>query len=171
MKDYYKILGISHNATPEAIKRAYRLKAKKCHPDIFKGQNSKEQFQLINEAYQVLINNNKRRLYDQRLKTGVQQSRNVYHQKSRYNYNPAYQRPYYRRKTSYKSNKEVKYEKIFGNAGFLLMALIGIYVIVFGIYRMLYAPIDGVNSLAGVISGFVFTFIVIYSWLLRIKKK
>lgn len=51
MDDYYKILGVSHNASLEQIKKAYRVKAKKYHPDICKEDNAHEKFVLINEAY------------------------------------------------------------------------------------------------------------------------
>lgn len=62
MKDYYKILGVSHNASPEEIKKAYYKLAHKYHPD--KGGNE-ERFKEINEAYQILSDKEKRAQYDQ----------------------------------------------------------------------------------------------------------
>lgn len=61
-KDYYKILGISKNATDEEIKKAYRKLALKYHPD--RGGDT-EKFKEINEAYQVLSNPQKRSQFDQ----------------------------------------------------------------------------------------------------------
>lgn len=61
MKDYYQILGVSRNASPEEIKRAYYKLAHKYHPD--KGGDEKK-FKEINEAYQVLSNKEKRAQYD-----------------------------------------------------------------------------------------------------------
>jgi len=61
MKDYYKILGISRDASQEEIKKAYRKLAHKYHPD--KG-GDEEKFKEINEAYQVLSNKEKRAQYD-----------------------------------------------------------------------------------------------------------
>jgi len=61
MKDYYKILGVPRNASPEEIKRAYRKLAHKYHPD--KGGDEKK-FKEIAEAYQVLSNKEKRAQYD-----------------------------------------------------------------------------------------------------------
>ncbi len=61
MKDYYKILGISKNASPSAIKKAYYKLAKKHHPD--KG-GDEDEFKKINEAYQVLSDRKKRKQYD-----------------------------------------------------------------------------------------------------------
>ncbi len=60
-KDYYKILGIDKNASPEEIKRAFWKLAQKHHPD--KGGDH-ENFKEINEAYQVLGNPQKRAQYD-----------------------------------------------------------------------------------------------------------
>ncbi|MBZ1356543.1 MAG: molecular chaperone DnaJ [Candidatus Nealsonbacteria bacterium] len=62
MKDYYKILGVSNNASKEDIKKAYRKLAHKYHPDKAGGNEGK--FKEINEAYQVLSDESKRSQYD-----------------------------------------------------------------------------------------------------------
>jgi molecular chaperone DnaJ len=61
MKDYYQILGVSRDASPEEIKKAYYKLAHKYHPD--KGGDEKK-FKEINEAYQVLSDKEKRAQYD-----------------------------------------------------------------------------------------------------------
>ncbi len=61
-KDYYKILGVDKKASTEEIKTAFRKMAHKHHPD--KG-GDEEKFKEVNEAYQVLGNENKRQQYDQ----------------------------------------------------------------------------------------------------------
>ncbi|RLB76372.1 MAG: J domain-containing protein [Deltaproteobacteria bacterium] len=64
-KDYYKILGVSKNASAEEIKKAYRKLALKYHPDRNKGNKEAEaKFKEINEAYAVLSDPEKRKQYD-----------------------------------------------------------------------------------------------------------
>jgi DnaJ-class molecular chaperone len=64
-KDYYKILGVSRNATVKEIKKAYRQLARKYHPDVNPGDKTAEsKFKEINEAHEVLSNAEKRKKYD-----------------------------------------------------------------------------------------------------------
>src|ERR1051326_4654969 len=62
-KDYYNILGINKSSSADEIKRAYRKLAHQYHPD--KGGGNAEKFKEVNEAYQVLGNEEKRKQYDQ----------------------------------------------------------------------------------------------------------
>lgn len=65
-KDYYSLLGISKDASEEVIKEAYRKLAKKYHPDLNPNNKEAEQkFKEIAEAYEVLKDKEKRKLYDQ----------------------------------------------------------------------------------------------------------
>lgn len=65
-RDYYEVLGIDRNADAAAIKKAYRKLAKKYHPDMNAGSpDADETFKEITEAYNVLSDEEKRKLYDQ----------------------------------------------------------------------------------------------------------
>ena len=70
-KNYYDILQINQNASPEIIEKAYKTLAKKYHPDLQEESNKKEAEEIlkeINEAYEILSNPDKKALYDQNLK-------------------------------------------------------------------------------------------------------
>ena len=70
-KNYYDILQINQNASPEIIEKAYKTLAKKYHPDLQEENNKKEAEEIlkeINEAYEILSNPDKKALYDQNLK-------------------------------------------------------------------------------------------------------
>ena len=65
-RDYYEVLGVPRNASDNEIKKAYRELAKKYHPDANpeKKEEATEKFKGISEAYEVLVDKNKRATYD-----------------------------------------------------------------------------------------------------------
>ena len=65
-RDYYEVLGVSRDAAPEEIKKAYRKLARKYHPDVNRDdENAAEKFKELSDAYEILSDSQKRSAYDQ----------------------------------------------------------------------------------------------------------
>jgi DnaJ-class molecular chaperone len=63
-QDYYEMLGVSRDASPDELQRAYRQLARRYHPDVNKSPAAEERFKEINEAYHVLADPSMRARYD-----------------------------------------------------------------------------------------------------------
>jgi molecular chaperone DnaJ len=70
-RDYYEVLGLAKGASPEEIKKAYRQMARKYHPDVNKEPDAEDRFKEVNEAYEVLSDEQKRSMYDRFGHAGV----------------------------------------------------------------------------------------------------
>ena len=73
-RDYYEVLGVNKSAEQQTIKKAYRKLAKKYHPDTNAGDaHAEEMFKDVTEAYNVLSDDKKRKLYDEFGFAGLQE--------------------------------------------------------------------------------------------------
>ena len=76
-RDYYEILGVDKNVSDDELKKAYRKLARQHHPDLHTGDQQKksaeEKFKEINEAYEILSDQEKRKRYDMFGHAGAQQ--------------------------------------------------------------------------------------------------
>jgi molecular chaperone DnaJ len=70
-RDYYEVLGIAKSASKDEIKKAYRRLARQYHPDVSKEAGAEAKFKELNEAYEVLSDEQKRSLYDRLGHAGV----------------------------------------------------------------------------------------------------
>ncbi|MGC8734480.1 MAG: DnaJ domain-containing protein [bacterium] len=116
MRDYYEILGVSKNATEKELKEAYRKLVRKYHPDL--NPNNREEaekiFREINEAYEVLSDPEKRKLYDKyghnwKNFSQFKDYENIYQQYQQGGQN------YYKRSKAAQDLEEILYE-IFGKS-------------------------------------------------------
>jgi molecular chaperone DnaJ len=73
-RDYYEVLGVSHGASQEEIKKAFRRLARKYHPDVSDERDAEVRFKEINEAYSVLSDAERRARYDRFGHSGIDES-------------------------------------------------------------------------------------------------
>jgi len=170
INDYYQILGIPRNSTSEQIKQAYRIKAKLLHPDVSKKPDAKNLFQSLNEAYQVLINPEKRKWYDFKLKypstTGLRAQAD--NNRAHHTYES-----YYRAYTQSQKQKQEDelfsklITKIIDNFLFYFLLISGALAIIFGIVQLVDEDETGMR---GVVFGVWFLLLLLYGWRLMGKE-
>ncbi len=162
--NYYDVLGVPGNADAECIKRAFRCRAKRLHPDVNRTSRATRDFQLVNEAYQVLSNEEKRRLYDVRMARGTFGRRVYYRPGPTANGHVRATRPGYRYYRPEEKHTPSRFEKAFDQFLFLFMLMAGLSALFFGIYRAVGEPVEGVNPYVGIFFGVFFTSLFLFGW-------
>jgi curved DNA-binding protein CbpA len=158
--DYYSILGVDSGALADDIRRAYHAKAKLYHPDIYRGIDGDLKFKLLNEAYRTLINPEKRRRYDFKLRYGTAPDYSVRDRDRRYN---PYAYEEIRRRKREQSRRETenlrKRFRMFDGFVFWSLLTLGIAGLGFGIADLI------VNSRpTGILFILVIIFVIIYTF-------
>lgn len=126
MKDFYYVLGVDPNCSPDAIKEAYRKLSKKLHPDVNQGDKYFEsRFRDIKEAFETLRDPGKRRIYDERLSQYKAEKAGPDLRKQQYSANPG------KTCSAYRPAQPAP-KKHRAGAGFWLALLVAVLVI--GIY-------------------------------------
>ena len=163
MANYYQILGISDTASQSEVKRAFRAKAKFLHPDMNSDKNAKSDFQKINAAYQTLNNPKKRKLYDWKLINHKPHSKmySAYHNVA---YSKPVNNPASRQADIRNSNADTKFEKFMDYFLFITLFLIGIYALLYGMFRLFMAPDADINPYPAIVLGVLITSLMIFIW-------
>jgi len=164
LMNYYDILGVAFDADAGSIKRAFRCKAKRLHPDINRASRANRDFQRVNEAYQVLGNAEKRRNYDLRLARGLHGRRVYYRPGATGKAYPRASHYTYAYKGPVKKHTPSRFEKAFDHFLFLFMLLAGLGALFIGFYRAVGEPVDGVDPYLAIFFGVVFTGLFLYGW-------
>lgn len=169
LTDYYKVLNIHRNSSQEDIRKAYLLRAKQYHPDVNNGEGANSDFQLINEAYQTLINPEKRKWYDFKLNypttTGLSSGHRGHNSTADRKY-AAYYAAHQRRQEQRSQEKEMqKYTKtLVDKVLFYFLIFSGVLAIVFGTMRLFKEKWEGINDLSGIVFGVWFILLLLYGW-------
>ncbi|HUX97189.1 MAG TPA: DnaJ domain-containing protein [Bacteroidales bacterium] len=146
LNDYYRVLGLSPEASVEEIKKAYRKKARQFHPDINHGDDAKDLFILITEAYDFLISYHEKIQSDEEAYFHAMEEWRKYRQNRSRKRASAYARAPY---STFRNTKFYKTTRIFdGTAiiyGFIISVMVIVYTIIGYFYR-LHHPIPGLEK-------------------------
>ena len=112
--NYYEILEVSKNASKEVIEKAYKVLAKKYHPDLQNSENksiAEQKMKLINEAYEILSDDSKRQEYDNELEQLELEKRERIIQNQEYKKNTNKQNKQYENEYEYE-DEDIDYESM-----------------------------------------------------------
>ena len=146
LADYYEILSIPANSSIDEIKKAYRKKARLCHPDINPAPDAKDLFINITEAYEFLISNHNK------IKTNEQAYFQAMEEWRKYRQDRARRRATAYARTSYSSFKNTKFyktTKILDKTAIIISFVFSIMILAFTIYGYTFRlnhPIPGMEK-------------------------
>lgn len=146
LTDYYRVLGLSPEASVNEIKKAYRSKARQYHPDINHAPNAKDLFITITEAYDFLI------AYHEKIKSNDEAYYQAMEEWKRYRQNRSRKRAHVYAGTPYSTFKNSSFyrtTRIFDGTtiiyGFIISIMVIVYTIIGYFYR-LHHPIPGLEK-------------------------
>jgi uncharacterized integral membrane protein len=146
VKDYYDILGIPVNSSIDEIKKAYRRKARLCHPDINPAPDAKDQFILTTEAYEFLIAYHERIRFDDKAYQQAMEDWRKYRQDRSRKKATIYAKASY---VTFKNTKFYRTTRIFDGTSIIFSFIISILVLVYTIYGYIYRlrhPVAGLEK-------------------------
>lgn len=146
LTDYYRVLGLSPEASVEDIKKAYRTKARLYHPDINHGPNAKDLFISITEAYDFLIANHEKIKSDEEAYFQAMDDWKKYRQSRSRRRANAYSRAKY---STFKNTSFYRTTRIFDGTAIIYGFIISIMIIVYtfiGYFYRLHHPIPGLEK-------------------------
>jgi hypothetical protein len=146
LADYYRVLGLSPDASVEDIKKAYRIKARQYHPDINQNPDAKDIFITITEAYDFLI------AYHDKIRSDEEAYFQAMAEWRKYRQHRSRKRAHVYARTSYSTFKNTSFYKttrIFDGTtiiyGFMISIMVIVYTIIGYFYR-LHHPIPGLEK-------------------------
>jgi hypothetical protein len=146
ISDYYKVLGLTNGCSVEEIKKAYRKKARECHPDINHDPDAKDMFISITEAYEFLITNFDKISSDEDSYNKAMEDWRKYRQnRSRRKANVYAQASYVR----FKNTNFYKTTRIFDGTTIissLIVSILVLVVTVLGYFYRLRHPLPGIEN-------------------------
>jgi hypothetical protein len=146
ISDYYKVLGIETGSTVDEIKKAYRKKARECHPDINPSPDSKELFIAITEAYEFLLTYREKINHDgDSYHQAMEDWRKYRQDRSRYRAN-AYAKASY---VQFKNTSFYKTTRIFDGTTIIAALVVSIVVLIITIFGYIYRihhPLPGIED-------------------------
>jgi hypothetical protein len=144
--DYYKVLGLEYGSTVDDVKRAYRKKARECHPDINPAPEAKDLFIIVTEAYEFLLTYREKIVSDEKAFQEAMEDWRKYRQNRSHQRAKVYARAPYDR---FKNTNFYKTTRIFDGTAIIASLVVSIMVLtvtIFGYIYRIHHPLPGVEN-------------------------